>query len=650
MRGTTLLSIGVFVAAFVAFVAVNMLAAAGLRSARLDLTDGRLYTLSTGSRNIAASLQEPIRFSLYYSEQQTADLPAQVTGYAQRVREVLAEYANASRGKIVVQYINPEPFSDAEDKAVAAGLLGLPAGPTGGQRFYFGLVATNSTDKQEVIPFFRPDREEFLEYELTRIVNLLSEAKRPTIGVMSWLPIQGGEFNPMTRQQPPPAWQVATLAREMFNLRTVPPTAAEIPRDINVLWIVHPKNPSEATLYAIDQFVLRGGRLLVFVDPNCEADIPPGVNPMQAMGLPKNSDLPRLFEKWGVELVPGSLAADRDAAIRVNAGGQGRSEPVDYVLWLSLGSDNLNRQDAVTGQLRTLNIATAGILRRRDGAGTTFQPLVSTGPNAAIIGADRVSFMPDPRALLADYKSGGSPLVIAARITGKVRSAFDGPPAPAPAASPDQPPPAPPAGPHIAESAEPANIIIVADCDMLQDRFWIEEQRLGQIVLGLNKFADNGDLAIGALDNLSGSSDLISVRSRGTFQRPFNRVNQLRREAEQRYLATELALQNKLRETQTKIDELQRSRTDAQSTANSVILTPEQQAEIEKFRAEQVQTRKQLRDVQHQLNKDIEGLGRTVKLVNIWMMPALVGLAAVGLGAWRARRRRQDRHAPTARG
>ena len=561
------------------------------------------------------------------------------------MREVLAEYADASRGKIVVSVVNPEPFSDAEDRAVAAGLAGVPVNQTGTRRFYFGLVGTNSTDKQEVMPFLRPEREEFFEYEVSRMVHVLSDPVRPTVGLISWLPMEGGEFNPMTRQAPPPPWKVVTLAKEMFDIRSIETTATEIPPEIRVLWLVHPKNPSDATLYAIDQFVMRGGRLVVFVDPHCELDAPPGMNPMQAMGIPRNSDLPKLFERWGVELVPGQIAADRELALRVNAGSQGRPEVVDYVLWLGLDNDHLAADDAITGQLRSLNIATAGVLRKRADATTTFEPLAFTGESGAMVPQDKVSFMPDPKTLLAEYKAGGERLVLAARITGAVRSAFDGPPT----AEQDGDNMPADASQHLAESTEPANIVVVADCDMLHDQLWVQEQKLGPISLGITKVADNGDLAIGAIDNLVGSGDLISVRSRGSYQRPFDRVNRLRRDAEQRYLATEQQLQNKLRETQAKIDELQQSRPDADNPAGLIILTPEQQAEIEKFRQEQVETRRQLREVQHQLNKDIEGLGRTIKLINIWLMPATVGLAAFGLGVWRARRRALDRRIQTTR-
>lgn len=629
MRGASLISIGAFAAAAVAFVAINVLAGAGLSRARLDLTEGRLYTLSPGSRAVAAELPEPVRLTLYLSEGR-ADIPPQIATYAQRVREVLDEYARASKGRIAVEVVNPEPFSDAEDRAVAAGLAGIPTG-RGQERIYFGLVGTNTTDRQEVMPFLRPDREPFLEYELTRMIYLLGEPERRVVGLMSWLPVEGGQPNPMTGQPGAPALQVVRQAREMFEVRTIERDTAEIPADVKVLWIVHPKSVSERTQYAIDQFVMRGGRVLLFVDPLCEADVPPGVNPMQAMNLPKDSNLPRLMQRWGVELVPSMIATDRDAALRVNVGSQGRPEPVDYIAWLSLSENNFDRDDAVTGGLRTMNLPTPGALRTVPGASTDVSPLVRTGTNSALIGADRFSFFPDPKALLAQFKPGGERLTIAARIAGPARSAFDAPPEGADGAA------------HLSQSAGPINVVVFADCDFLQDRFWVQEERLGPIVLGLNKIADNGDFVIAALDNLSGSSNLMAVRARGTFRRPFGRVEQLRREAEQRYLAREQELQARLRETEQKINELQRARADAQNPGALVLLTPEQQAEIEKFRAEQVATRRDLRAVQHQLVKDIEGLGRTVKFVNIGLMPILVGVGALGLAAWRARRRHADR-------
>lgn len=643
MSNKSLISLGGLAAAVVLFIAINMVAGAALRSARIDLTENKLYTLSKGSRAIAANLTEPITLTLYYSERLASKVAPQIQSYGVRVKEVLREYAQASKGKIKLVFINPEPFSDDEDKAVQANLAGIPAGRASGggeERFYFGLVGTNSTDRTETISIFDPRREEFLEYELTRMIYLLSDPPKKSVGVMTWLPLDGGGFNPMTRQPPQP-WQIYTQLQELFTVKKIPNDAAEIPDDVQVLLVVHPKDVSEKTQYAIDQFVLKGGRLMLFVDPLCEADVPPGVNPMQAFGMPKDSKLPKLLDAWGVEMADAMFAADRSSALKVQGGTQTRPEFVDYVAWLQLKDDNLDSSDPITGQLGSMNLATAGILKKKDGAAIEFHPLLQTTKDSQELPVSMIQFMPDPKKLLADFKPSGERMTLAARITGKVKSAFDGPPA----ADPANPDATPPAGPHVAESAEPINVIVVADCDFLANRLWVNDQfaALGFVT----KFADNGDFVVAAADNLSGSSDLMSVRARGRFTRPFDKVREIQRNAQQQFYAEEQALEAKLRETEQKIADLQRKRSD-QSTQGAILLTPEQAAEIENFRKEQVETRKKLRDVRHKLNKDIEGLDRAVTFLNVGLMPLLVGLGALGLSAWRVRRRRLDRATATA--
>lgn len=656
-----LLSITALLAAGVIFVGVNVLAGAGLRGARVDLTEGHLYTLSEGSRNIAKSMGEPITLTLYYSEKQSNQLPAPYKSYGARVKEVLEEYKRASGGKITLEIIDPEPFSAAEDKAVAAELLAAPVGRGGGgagaERFFFGLVGVNSTDRQEKVPFFRPEREEFLEYDLTRLIYLLSEPKKKTVGVMSWLPIMGdsGGANPMMRQQPTPAWIVVNQMRDVFDVKTIENTATEIPADINVLMVVHPKKAiSDATVYAIDQFVLRGGRAVVFVDPLCEADVPPGVNPMQAMQIPKDSGLPKLFDAWGIEMAEGQFAADRESAVKVQVGSAGKPDVSDYIAYIQLNEECIDKDDPITGQATNVFFATAGVLKKKGDVGTTITPLVQTSKESQALPTSSVSFMPDPKKLLAEFKSGDAPLTIAARVTGKVKTAFpDGRPGPPPPrGNPGEPPPpAPVATPDpnfVSESKEPINVVVVADCDMLTDRFWVNEERIGNIVLGYRKYADNGDLAINAVDNLSGSSDLISVRARGKFARPFDRVVQMEKDAQKKFAEEEQKLEAKLQETQQKINQLQRERTDAKGSA-AFFLTPEQEAQVAKFRAEELETKKQLRQVKHSLRKDIDNLGTRLKFVNVGLMPIVVGVAAVGLGLWRASRRRADRWKPKLR-
>jgi ABC-type uncharacterized transport system involved in gliding motility auxiliary subunit len=320
-------------------------------------------------------------------------------------------------------------------------------------------VGLNSTDKQEVIPFFDSRKEEFLEYDITRLIYLLSNPQKKTIGILASLPINGVQDNPLMRGQSTPPWQIAAQLKELFEVKNIPSDAAEIPDDVKVLMVVHPKNLSDKTQFAIDQFVLKGGRLMVFVDPLCEADVPPGINPMQAMQIPKSSDLPKLFGAWGIEMMPERFAADRGTALRVTIGSQQRPEPVDYLAWLQLSKTKgcLSQTDSSTGGLEMINVAVAGILTKKPEATIRFEPLFQTTSNSEPMDVGSVRMMPDPKALLNDFQSGGKPLTIAARLSGKVKTAFpNGDPAkPAPA---EGQPPAPDTS--LKESATDAEIIV----------------------------------------------------------------------------------------------------------------------------------------------------------------------------------------------
>ncbi len=638
----SLLSLLAIIICLVLFFGVNIAGSATLRGARLDLTDGHLYTLSTGSRAIAKKLDEPIRLTLYLSEKQTDTIP-EIKAYATRVREFLREFVNASGGKVKLSIVNPEPFSEAEDEATQAGIQAMQTGRFG-EHLYFGLVGINATDKKEIIPFFDNRKEEFLEYDLTRLIYLLSNPAKKAVGIMASLPINGMQNNPMMRGQDVPPWQIVAQMKELFDVQNIAPDAAEIPATISVLMIVHPKNLSDKTQFTIDQYVLKGGRVIVFVDPWCESDVPPGINPMQAMQIPKGSSLTKLFDAWGIEMLPERFAADRDAAIRLPAGPQNRSEMVDYLQYMALTKDhhNFNTSDSVTGQLEKVHMDIAGVLNKKPDATIEFEPLLTTGPNSQTMDIKSVQFMPDPKALLTQFQRGDKPLTVAARLTGKIKTAF-------PAGDPAKPaptegqPPAPDTS--LKESSSDANIIVVADCDMLADRFWVQEARIGNMLLGYNKFADNGDFVIGAVDNLSGSSDLISLRARGKFSRPFSRVETIQKAAEDKFLAKQKELEESRQKTEAKISEMLRQA----PQGGSVILTPEQQADLDKSRKDLVAIRHQLRDVQHQLRKDIDSLGKTLEFLNVGLMPLAVGVLAVGLSVYRVNRRRSIKAAPVGR-
>lgn len=635
--------IGLLVAAAL-FLAVNILGSAALRSARLDLTENKLYTLTSGSRNIARAVEEPIHLKLFYSKKAAGGLPA-VGAYAARVRQVLEEYERLGSGRIKVSVVDPEPFTEQEDEAVAAGLVGVPA--PGGARLFFGLVATNSTDDQKVLPFFDYQKEQFLEYDVTKLVYTLMNPKRPVVGLISSLPIEGVEperFDPRQQQPRQPAWQIVTQMKEFFTVRVIPAQDVTLPDDLDVLMVVHPKNLSDAALYAIDQYVLKGGRLVAFVDPNCEADTAGAVDLQSMIRADKSSQLTKLFDAWGVSMARDRIAADQKAAEKVATGGNpNQPETAPFVPYIKVTGDMFARDDAVAGQFAMMYFATSGILDKKSGdqgvPELVFTPIIRTTDDSMRMEQARVQFMPQPKELLADFVSGGERLTLAARVSGKLKSAFaSGPPAPADGA------PAPERPAHVAQAEQPVNVVLCADVDMLSDRFWVREDRLmGQILLGYVKFADNGDFVLSLIEQLTGSQDLISVRARGQYARPFTRVQAIQKEADQKHLKAQQDLDKKIRETETRIREIQQRNPDAGAQAGRMILTPEQQKEIEKLQNDLLATRKEKRQVELQMRRDIEGLRSTLYAINAAAIPAAVCLGALGLATVRASRRRADR-------
>ena len=623
------------VSAAVIFVSVNVIAQRLLSASRVDLTSSGLYTLAEGTRKTLAEIQEPVTLRFYFSRRLGDEIPSYGI-YAQRVRETLQEYAALARGKIDLQIIDPEPFSPEEDRAVAQGLQGVPI-DQGGEKVYFGLVGTNSTDDQGIITFFQPDRERFLEYDLTKLIHSIAAPKKTVVGLVTALPLEG-DFAAALQGQPLKPYAIVTQLRQLYEVRSLATDFDKVEDGVDVLMIVHPQGLSEKTLYAIDQFVLGGGRALVFVDPYSETQQlhPTRFNPP---GGPTASSLDVLFKAWGVEMRPKVVAGDLAAARRVNAGTGNRPVPVDYVAWLSLKSDALNHDELATGDLDQINMATAGILDPLKDAKTSFVPLIQTSTQSEEIPADKVAGMPDVAGLLDGFKASGQRMTLAARITGSASTAFpDGPPkakdekpdASKDDATKDEAKQEPAA--QLKEAKEPINVIVVADTDILDDRFWAQVQDFfGQQVIVPT--AGNGDFVANALEVLSGGNDLISLRSRGTAARPFVRVQEIQREAEATYRSTEKALEDKLKETEGKIKDIQ------QNKEGGVTLTSEQTQAIESFRGEMLRTRAQLREVQRALRQDIDRLKTRLEFFDIALVPILVGIAALVLGAIRLRRR-----------
>ena len=617
------LGVGGLIALAVLFLGIVMLSNLGLRGMRVDLTQNKLYTLSPGTQRVLAELKEPVNLYFYFSREAAAKQAPLVMPYATRVREFLEELAARAGGKIHLVLIDPQPFSDDEDRAAEYGLQSLQTG--GGDALYFGLAGTNSTDGRSVIPSFQADREEFLEYDVAKLVNELGTPKKPVIGLMSSLGLQG-RFNPMTGQMGEP-WPIFTQLQELFTVRSLTADVDHIDKDVDVLMLVHPKALPPKTLYAIDQFVMRGGRMLLFVDPNAGADTggQDPSNPLAGMMANHSSDLAPLLAAWGVDYDATKVIGDLQRGLEVRTSMQ--SPPVRHIGILGLGHDDMNQKDVVSASLDKVNLAMAGSVAARPGAKTTFEPLLQSSTGAAPIPAQRFNALTDPATLRDGFKPTGVRYALAARITGPVESAFPQ------GAPPDQKAAAGPPAAHLAKSPS-ANIVIIADTDLLMDYMWVQTREVfGQRVA--QAFANNGDLVANILDNLSGTSALISVRGRATFSRPFERVEALRRQADDRLRGKALELQAELQQTETKLTELQSKRNDQ----SSLMLSPEQEAELKRFVAEKARVRKELRETQRGLDVDINRLNSWLKVINIAVAPLGVAVAGVIILVLRRRRR-----------
>lgn len=602
-----------------AFVGLTLANSRWLRTARIDLTADHLYTLTPGTQQIIDGLHRPLKLTLYFSEHATRDLP-QLRSYEQRVREMLQEMVARSRGRIRLQVVDPVPYSDDEASAEGGGLTAINGG-SNGERVFFGLVGSTlprgkepeAEERSLSIAFFDPARENFLEYDIAKLLYELDQPSKPHIGVISSLPIDG---NPAIGE---PSWAVFRQLEQLFQVSMI--DAGSLKRvgdDIQVLLLIHPKHLSDDAQYALDQYVLRGGHLVVFVDPDAELDTTPYVD-SNGVTDDHDSDLPRLFARWGVAFDPREVVLDRSRALQIELGGSSLNHPA----MLGLGAQELNRNDAVTASLQRINVSTAGGFDLRPDASTRLLPLLQSSADAEKVRAERViEAASDPGTLLQDYKPDNQHYVLAARLRGTLESAF-----PQRASTPG----------HLARSKPDAEVILIADTDLLSDRLWMETQTvLGQPMVSV--FANNGDFIINLVDNLSGSSALLSIRGRSTSQRPFTRVRALQAAADRKFLLKKQELEGELAETRRRLEELQPGK-----GGRAVAVDAQQKSEIEQFQQRRIAINKELRDVQHQLNAEIDALGLRLKFIDIVLVPALVALIGLLYGWRRMRRSRRRR-------
>ncbi|MEI8122473.1 MAG: Gldg family protein [bacterium] len=585
---------------------------------RKDLTAEKLYTLSDGTRQILKKMDSDVTLMFFFNSS-APEVPAPLKTFAQQVEDLLREYEAAADGRIHIEKYDPKPDSDAEDLAQRYGVEGQtlpPAGPT----LFIGLVA-RSGDRQETIPLIDPRTGELLEYNITRLIHRVTTTKKPIVGVMSPLPVLGSKpspYMPMQRQKPAPAWAAFKDLSQDYGVRPIAPTAVEIDPDVDTLVVVHPKSLSDKSLFAIDQFVLRGGRLLAFVDPFCVADqdAVSNMDPYGGMGVSRASTLGKLFDAWGLKFETGKVVADIGASTPI----RGRDNAVEQSpLYLSLRKDNLTKDDVLTAPVNSLLMVMAGAFTGDAAPGLKLTPLIASSPKSVLADAMMLQF--DPNAFRRELKSPSKSYNLAIRLQGKFKTAFP------------EGAPAEPGSTNAVKTADTSslkenqgngNVILVADVDLLVNDFCVQELNLLGY-RGYQPINDNINLFANMVEQMAGSADLIGVRCRGAFNRPFTRVLALQAEAQSRWMEQEQALEEKLQASQRRIEELGRQKDDKQR----FILSPEQNRELEGIRAEVLKYKQELKQVRRNLREDIEALGMTIKVINILLVPALVALAGI---------------------
>ena len=617
------------VLAAVVFVCLNIVSAQVLRNVRLDLTAQHLYSLSQGTRTLVADLKEPVRFRLFLSSGLTRQAP-QLAAFAARVRSLLDSYVAAGGGNVILEVIDPKPYSEEEDRAVSFGIEGFNG--AGGEKLFFGLAATNSTTGRSTIPVFSPDREAFLEYDLTRLVSELGQHGKPVVALYDGIGLSG---NPMMRQG---EQQTLAQMRQFFDVQPIGGDFDKVPDNAHVLMVVHPQNLSEKALYVIDQWVMAGKPAMIFVDPYAETQSGP-----RGMPVPDpSSNLEPLFTAWGVKFDAKRAVGDPDYAMPTERTVGGRPVSSANLPWMALRADALAQDEAILAQIAqggTIIMSTAGGFEAAKD-GVALRPLIKASAAAGTLDAAQAGDRNgDPRKLLAGFVKASKPPVMAARLTGILDSAFpDGLKKKDDAADKkddnkddagDNKEEA--TAPAIKKSVKSANVILVGDADMLMDRNWVQVRSLfGQQIP--QAFANNGDFAINAIEQMAGGTALADLRGRGVSWRPFKVIERMRAEADGKFRAKEQELTNQLKDTEQKLTQLPKAE------GATDVLTPEQEKAIAGFRQEVIAIRSQLRDVQFALNRDVDNLKNVVTALNVGAVPLGVGLIALALGLRRPRR------------
>ena len=638
LKRTGIFSLWGLTLAFIVFIATNMLFNVWSPAVRLDVSEDKLYTLSDGTQSILQSIDEPVVLHFFFSERLGKEVPLYAS-YSRRIRELLVEIVAVADGKVVLVEHNPEPFSKAEDLAVAHGVQGIPV-DQGSELSFFGLSGINSVDVLELIPFFQTEREKLLEYDLVQMINTLSNTEPAVVGIMSSLPVMG-DMSAQMQGRPLVPWSIAKKIKDNFSVINLPQSIDDLPSNIDVMMVVHPQQMNQRAIYELEQFLFRGGRAMIFIDPKAESDLSLGPNTTSS----STDNIQFLLAQWGIEVPTGQLLGDKSMALRINAGTASQPLPAEYLVWLRVSAAQMNQDDPVVSQLPDMNLASTGFILQKKASTLSVEPLITSSLNSNTISVDKVlGLRPNILGLLDAFTPDSNSYVVAARLRGSATTAFaSGPPqrtvtktAQELVKNPDRP--------QLQQAAEPMNIILVADADLLEDRFWLRKQQFfGRDVE--EQIASNADFVVNSLSNLSGSDKLLTLRSRGVSQRPFEKVQALQQQSASLLQEKERDLQDKLKKVQTDIasfggiNNINDKNSDQLRVELS--LTKEQRAELEIQRLQMLSIRQQLRAVKRSLREDVEQLETRLQFLNIGLVPIIVSIVAMLIGIFKVYRRRR---------
>ena len=616
---------------FVVIVAVNLIV--GSARTRLDLTADKLYTLSPGTKSILQKLDTPVEVRFYFSQSESR-VPSDIRTYASQVEDLLEEFREVSNGKVQIRRIDPKPDTDAEESAQADGIEPQPTGPLSPENYYFGLVV--SLDPQKAaLPFLQPSRERLLEYDLARALGSVVSTNKPVVGVMTSLPMFGTPANPMMMRmgqqgQGQRPWVFISELKRDYEVRQVQMDTDKIDDAIQILVVAHPKEITDKAQFALDQFVLRGGKLLALLDAMCIIDKPQQPNnPLAGMMPGGGSSLDKLLKAWGVAFdstkVVGDLSTTRELAFQEN------QRPQPMPTWLFLNPDGINREDVVTSQLDNLLLPSAGTFSGTPATGLQQTVLLHTSKKSQLVDGMTAQF--SGQKIMDDFKASGTEYALAIRLKGKFKTAFpEGKPAaPAPDAADEKKDAPKPADTSLKESKTDGVVILMGDVDFIYDNFCVQVDRMFGVARPIN---GNLGLVQNMVEQLSGDVNLVGTRSRGALRRPFTVVQRMQAEAEEQFRDKIRQMNEDLQKTQAQLSELQTKKEPGQK----LILSPEQQAKIQEFQAKKRKTERDLRDLRKNLRQEIDSLENRLKWVNIAAVPLLVAAAGIALALIRKQR------------